>query len=163
MIELDLTRTAGDRRRYHLDGVGSLRLEGFFSRGATAEAATGTWHFGRHGFWQRQMEATGPAGDVAGEFAPRSIRRGGALLWGDRELTLQPISPLRERYLLAEGDREIARIDGRSWGRRPVTVTLAEPEAIDPGLLLFACYVVRQLAHNADDSSSGSTTVVAAG
>jgi hypothetical protein len=160
MSELELTRTPGDRRRYLLDGVGTLRLEGHFSRGATAEAATGTWRFSRRGFWQRGMEATTPAGDVAGEFAPRGFRRGDALRWGDRELTLQPISALRERYLLAEGGRELGRIDGRSWGRRPVTVTLAEPASIEPGLLLFACFVVRQLA---DDSSSGSTTVMAAG
>ena len=37
MIELELTRTEEDHRRYLLEGVGTLRLEGLFSRNATAE------------------------------------------------------------------------------------------------------------------------------
>jgi hypothetical protein len=160
VTELDLTRNSGDRHQYLLAGVGTLRLESSLSSVATAEAATGTWRLSRRGFWQRQMEATTPAGEVSGTFAPRGLRRGGALRWGDRELTLQPIGTLRERYLLAESGHELARIDGRSWGRGPVTVTVAEPAAIEPGLLLFACFVAHQLA---DDSASGSTTVMAAG
>ena len=160
MIELNLTRSSGDRRRYLLAGVRTLRLEGPCpapppprrrpAPGASAAAASGS------GRWA----ATTPSGELAGTFAPRGFRRGGALRWGDHALTLQPISALRERYLLADGGRELARIDGRSWGRRRVTVTLAELAAIEPGLLLFACFVARQLA---DDSSSGSTTVMAAG
>ena len=49
------------------------------------------------------MEATDAAGTIVGEFEPRSIRRGGRLAWSGRELTLQPVSPLRERYVLNEG------------------------------------------------------------
>ena len=37
MIELELTRTQEDHRRYLLEGVGTLRLEGLFPRNATAE------------------------------------------------------------------------------------------------------------------------------
>ena len=161
VTELDLTRSPEDRRRYDLRGVGALRLEGTFSRSATAEAATGTWRLARQGLWQRHVVATDQAGVVEGEFAPRDIRRGGALRWGDRELTLHPVSALRERYALAENGRELARIDGRSWGRRPVTVTLPERDAVEPGLLLFACFVVRHLARNADSSSAGSAAAAA--
>ena len=161
MTELDLTRSPEDRRRYDLRGVGALRLEGTFSRSATAEAATGTWRLARRGLWQRHVVATDQAGVVEGEFAPRDIRRGGALRWGDRELTLHPVSALRERYALTENGRELARIDGRSWGRRPVTVTLPERDAVEPGLLLFACFVVRHLARNADSSSASSAAAAA--
>ena len=42
MPDLELTRTREDRRRYALDGVGALRLEGVFARRATAEAGAAT-------------------------------------------------------------------------------------------------------------------------
>ncbi len=67
--------------------------------------------------------------------------------WGDRELALRAASNWRERYALADGDRELATFDGKGWGKRPVKVTVEED--VDPGLLLFAAYVVRQLAEDA--------------
>ena len=39
MPDLELTRDPDDRRRYLLDGVGSLRLEGWSRRRATLDAA----------------------------------------------------------------------------------------------------------------------------
>lgn len=56
MTELELTRTPGDRHLYALVGIGTLRLEGLFSRKATAEAGGKTWRFTRGGFWQRVMQ-----------------------------------------------------------------------------------------------------------
>ena len=117
MIELELTRTEEDHRRYLLDAVGTLRLEGLFSRNATAETGDEYWHFARSGFWQRVMQATDALGTVVGEFVPRDLRRGGTLRWGGREFTLRPASSWRERYALAEGERELVLIDGKSWGR----------------------------------------------
>jgi len=38
MAEIELTRTPRARRLYALEGVGTLRLQGFASRRATAEA-----------------------------------------------------------------------------------------------------------------------------
>jgi hypothetical protein len=161
MIELELARTPGDRRLYVLEGVGALRLEGLFSRSATAEAQGGAWRFSRCGFWQRVMQATDAEGAVAGEFLPRDIRRGGTLHWGVRELTLRPVSPLRERYTLNENGRELALIDGKSWGRTPVKAAIAGPPGtIEPGLLLFAVFVVHQLAANAANTSAGTTAAM---
>jgi hypothetical protein len=40
-------------------------------------------------------------------------------------------------------------LDGKGWGKRPVTLSVADPEAVDPGLLLFATFVVRGLAEDA--------------
>ncbi|MDX6409966.1 MAG: hypothetical protein QOE13_3037, partial [Gaiellaceae bacterium] len=68
-----------------------------------------------------------------------------------------------ERYVLSEGERDLAHVDGRSWGRRPVKVTIADPDAIEPGLLLFASYVVRQLAVNAANNSAAGTTAATSG
>ena len=97
MADFELTRTQGDRRLYALEGVGTLRLHGLFSRAATAEAA-GT-----------------------------------------------------------NGERELAILDGKGWGRRPVKVTLDDPDAVDPGLLLFAAFIVRGLAEDAGAAAGGAS------
>jgi hypothetical protein len=149
MTDLELTRVPGDRRLYSLEGVGTLRLQGFTSRAAIADAGGKKWRIARRGFWQRVIQATHEASALVGEFEPRSLRRGGALRWESGELTLRPASHWRERYALADGSRELAVLDGKSWGRRPVMVTLDDAETIDPGLLLFAVFVVRGLAEDA--------------
>jgi hypothetical protein len=156
MVDLELTRTPGDRRLYTLAGVGTLRLGGFASRTATAEAAGTSWRIARRGFWRRRIEATDATGTPAGEFEPRTLRRGGTVRWGGRELELRPASSWRERYALADGTREIAVLDGKGWGRRPVKVTLDDSDAVEPGLLLFATFVVRGLAEDAG-SAAGAT------
>ena len=161
MTELELTRTPGDRRRYALEDVGTIHLEGLFARSANAEAGTDHWQFVRSGFWQRVIQATDATGNMVGEFRPRDLRRGGTLEWAGRELRLRPASSWRERYALADGDEELVILDGKSWGRRPVSVSIPDGQAVEPGLLLFACFVVRQLAVNAaNDSAAGSTAAV---
>ncbi len=158
MADLELTRRAGDRRLYGLQGVGTLRLEGLTSRRATAEADDGgTWRFGRRGFWQRVTQATDETQAVVGEFEPNAIRRGGTLRWAGRELTLRPASSWRERYALTEDDRELATLEGKGWGRRPVKVTVDDAEGVEPGLLLFAAFVVRGLAEDAGAASAAVT------
>jgi hypothetical protein len=161
MAELELTRSRDDRRRYEVDGVGALRLGGFLSRGATAEAGTATWAFDRRGFWQTTIEATDAAGGLVGSFDPRTLRRGGSLRWGDRDLELRPASRWRERYALADGDRELAVLDGKGWGKRPVKITLDEPDFVEPGLLLFAAFVVRGLAEDASAAAGGASAAAA--
>ena len=115
MADYELTRTQGDRRVYSLDGLGTLRLEGFFSRAATAEADGTTWHIAHNGFWRHRLEATDVTGATVGRFEARTIHRGGTLCWADREFTLRPASSWRERYALADGDRELAILDGKGW------------------------------------------------
>jgi hypothetical protein len=90
MAELELTRTRDDRRLYEIAGVGTLRFEGFFSRRPTAEAGAAAWSFDRRGLWQTTIEASDTTGAVVGSFAPRSLRRGGSLRWGDRDFELRP-------------------------------------------------------------------------
>jgi hypothetical protein len=161
MIELELTRVPKDRRLYRLDGFGTVRLEGVFGRTGSAEADDGrSWQLTRRGFWKRSIEATDGTGFAVGAFAPREIRRGGSLRWGDRELELQPVSVLRERYVLGEGDggRDLALFDAKGWGKRPVKITLAtESEPIDAGLLLFAAFVVHQLAGDSGTAASAGS------
>ena len=109
-----------------------MRLEGLFSRSATVEANGDTWRVGRRGFLQRLVEASDATGATVGQFEPNSLRRGGRLRWDGRELTLRPASAWRQRYALADGDRELAILDGKSWGRRPVKISVDDLGAIDP-------------------------------
>jgi hypothetical protein len=163
MVELELTRAPDDRRLYSLGDLGILRLEGFFSRGATASTDGRSWHISRHGFWQREIQAVDPAGTVVGEFVPRGLRRGGTITWAGRQFTLHPAGPLRERYVLAADERDLALIEGKSWGKKPVQVKLVEDDPPVPGLLLFAAFVVRQLAVNAANAAAGGSAAAVAG
>ena len=162
MAELELTRTKEDRRLYALEGVGTLRLEGLSGRRATAEAGGSRWQLGRVGFWQRTIHATDESGDVAGEFDPRTIRRGGSLRWRARELELRPATIWSERYALADGEQELVVIEGKSWGKRPIRITIEDPRALEPGLLLFAAFVVRGLAEDASSSAAAGASAATA-
>ena len=103
------------------------------------------------------LEATDAASIAVGKFEPRGLRRGGTVRWAGREFALRPASSWRERYALAEGERELAILDGKGWGRRPVTVTLDDPDAADRGLLLFAAFIVRGLAEDAGAAAGGAS------
>jgi hypothetical protein len=100
---------------------------------------------------------------VVGEFEPRGLRRGGTVRWKGRELTLRPSSNWRERCVLAAGDRELAILDGKSWGRRPVNVTLADASAVEPGLLLFAAFIVRGLAQDTRGATGAGASAASMG
>jgi len=165
-VELELTRSADDRRLYTLDGVGTLRLDGLLMRSATAEAGTDTWHFARRGLWRRALEARDLAGAVAGTFEPRELRRGGTLTWHGVEYAMRPHSLFRERYALADGDRELALLEATGWwgwgARRPVKLSLDDAAALDPGLILFAAFAVRTLADAAGESAGATAAVTTA-
>jgi hypothetical protein len=158
MPDLELTQTPGERRRFALAGVGTLRLEGLLRRAATAEADGATWRFARVGFWQTRLRAVDSAGATVGEFEPRGLRRGGTVRWAGRELALRAASNWRERYALADGEAELAVLEAKGWGRRPVQVSVPDLGAVEPGLLLFAVFVVRGLAEDAAGAAAVSTS-----
>jgi len=160
MRELELTRAADDRRRYVLDGVGALAFGGWFSRTATAEAGGRSWSITRRGVLRRVVEMTDDAGMVAGTFRANSLRRGGTVRWEDRELELRAASAWRERYALTDGDRELALLDGKGWGKRPVKISVGEPDAVSAPLLLLAAFVVRGLADDAGAAAGGTAAAV---
>ena len=149
MTELALTRSPGDRRRFDLQGYGTLRLGGWASRWASAEADERRWGFARRGILRSRIEATDPAGTVVGLFEGRSLKRGGALRWNEHEYELKPDSRWTERYALLDGERRLAVLDGKGWGKRPVRVDVEDVTETDPGLLLFTAFVVRALAEDA--------------
>lgn len=160
MPELELTRTPGDRKAYVLDGVGTLRLRGWFGRSASAETAHGdrSWELTQKGVFRTLIEAFDSAGTPIGAYEPRAIRRGGSLTWHSHAYGLRPASAWKERYALTDGDRELAIIDGKGWGKRPVKVLVDDLSALPPGLLLFTVYVVRTLAENAQTAAAAGAT-----
>jgi hypothetical protein len=159
VTELELRKVSGERRLYALGNLGTLRLEGLASRSATAVADGSRWQIGRRGFWKTLVRAVDAgSGETVGEFTPNSLRRGGALVWSGRELTLRASSSWRERYALADGDDELATLEGKSWGKAPVKVTIEDLPASDAGLLLFAAFVVRGLAEDAAGAAAGAST-----
>jgi hypothetical protein len=157
MPELELTRSREDRKLYVLDGVGTLRLHGWLSRTATAEADGRSWEIARRGIFTSIFEATDASGATVGEFHGRTLRRGGTLRWGQRELELRPASAWRSRYALADGERELAIFDGKGWGKRPVAVVIDDLSAVDAGLVLFTAFVVRGLAEDSSSAAAGAT------
>jgi hypothetical protein len=156
MAELALTRSKGDRRRYELEGIGTLRLGGWASRWATAEAGERKWGLARRGILRSRIEATDPAGTVVGTFEGRSLKRGGTLRWDGAEYVLKPDSRWRERYALVDGERTLSTLEGKGWGKRPVRVEIADDVTIAPGLVLFAAFVVRALAEDASSAAGGA-------
>jgi len=68
MAELELTRTPGDKRLYALAGAGTLRLKGWTSRSATAEAGELRWEISHKGFLKTVYEAA----DAAARSSARS-------------------------------------------------------------------------------------------
>jgi hypothetical protein len=161
MIDLELRRVPNDRRTYRLDEIGTVRLEGWSGRTGSAQAdGRRSWRFIRRGSWKRTIKADNAAGATVGDFTPRDLRRGGRLRWGTRELRLDPVG-MRERYVLSENGHNLAVLSGKGWGKRPVKMTVANPRAIDPGLLLFAAFAVHQLARDSFNAASASSAAVA--
>ncbi|MBA3328333.1 MAG: hypothetical protein H0T43_08525 [Solirubrobacterales bacterium] len=155
MEALRLTQDPADQRRFVLEGVGTLRLLGLISRRtAVAEAGAHRWQILSTGFWPPVIRATdAAAGTVVGEYKVRRLRRGGALRWAGREFGLRPDSSRSGRHVLVEGDRRLATIEGEGWGKRPVDMGADASALADPGLLLFATFVVRALAQRTDGAA----------
>ena len=49
-----------------------------------------------------------------------------------------------------------AIFEAKGWGRRPVKVTIDESAPVEPGLLLFAAFVVKGLAEDAAGAAAGA-------
>jgi len=161
--DVELIRAPENRRTYVMAGRGELRLEGIGSRSATiVDVESGRhWRVARRRWWSGSLDATDVSGTAGGSFEPTLLRRGGTLTWGGRTLALRSASVWRERYALAEGEREVAVFDEKGWGKRPLTIHLSEETPV--GLLLFAAFVVRTLAADATSAAGAGASAAAIG
>jgi hypothetical protein len=144
-----LTRGSRGRREYALEGVGMLCVTGRSSRTATVLARGLTWQITRCGVLQPIIQVADAAGDIVGTFKGRTLRRGGPLAWSDRELALQAEGRCPTRYVLFNGDRRLATIEGERWDEQSVDIIDDERARIDPEVVLFAAFVVGTLAPSA--------------
>jgi hypothetical protein len=110
-----------------------------------------------------RAEAADSAGTQVGEFEAKTVRRGGTIRWRNQRLALRPASAWRERYALADGEHELAVVDGKGWGRKPVRVDVDDAMPLDPALLLFAVFVVRGLADDASGTAGAAASIAATG
>ena len=166
MEDIELIRDADNRRIFHLGSIGSLRLNGWLMRSATAQVGLDALAFRRTGWSSAALEATDDLGRTVGTFRPNRLRRGGELAWLETEYSLRPATPMREQYLLVAADRELASIQATGWwgwgARRPLRMLLMA-DGVDPGLLLFSAFVVRTLADKASSDASGTSVVASTG
>ena len=105
----------------------------------------------------KQQNLTAAHFTAVGAFSPQRRRRGGTLQWGGAAFALRPASRWRQRYALVDlNRRELAIFEAKGWGRRPVKVTIDESAPVEPGLLLFAAFVVKGLAEDAAGAAAGA-------
>lgn len=147
MRPAELVPSPGDRRLYAVKGIGTVRVTGWTWHAATAEAHGRSWQITRQRIWPSVIQAADAAGDIVGEFRGRRLHHNTTLRWFDRELALTTDRLRCDRYILVEDDRTLATIDGTGSGKHPLNITINGTAEVDPGLLLFAAYVVRTLPH----------------
>lgn len=143
MRQTELTQTEGGL--WVLPGVGTLRRTGRVSRAATAEAGGRRWQIVRYGIVRTGFTATDESGAPAGELRNPLMKRSETLRWMGRVLALRYEDA---HYALIDGGRSLARMAPTAAGKRPLDVAL-EDEAADPGLLLFAAFIVQAYADDA--------------
>ena len=147
-VALELTPDPAEGRLWVLPGVGTFLRTGRTSRAATAEARGRLWQIVRHGIVRTGFRATDESGAAAGELQNGLTGRSERLRWGGRDLALRWEEPDRNGHVLLDGERRIAVMTPERAGKRPLDVVI-EDAAADPGLLLFAAFIVQAYADDA--------------
>lgn len=145
-MKLELIRSADDKRRYDLDGIGSVRHLRRTSYDAELRPVDGAPLVAvPKGIWQRRMEVTDPAGELVGSFEQRSGKaRDGDLSWRGAAHELTSDSGWDYGFSLSAGARPSMSVRAGGWGRDRTEVTLhdAGPDgALDPALVLFVVWL----------------------
>jgi hypothetical protein len=159
MTEVQLTRAHDDRRRFDLDGFGSVRRTRWLTQEAELRTREGAVLTARQkGFLQRAAQAVDRAGGVVGEFRQRKlVNYGGDLTWAGVAHEISSESAWRTRYLVSRDGAPLLSVLVKGWGgRTPAVVTVSDPR-VDAGLALFAVWLVRVFAAS-DSSSAGAAS-----
>jgi hypothetical protein len=152
VAKLELTRSPDDRRLYVLPGVGELRTGGLLSGGRVEATAGGrTYTFALRGRVRRVAIATDAFGEEVG-------RQDGSLsiVWRGDRWDLKAYDAGFYYTLTRSGeDREVANLAPALWSRRPVPIVLDETARVDPGLVLFAMFLMRRIAEEINRAPGG--------
>lgn len=146
MREVQLLRSAEDRRRYEIDGVGWLRSASWLSgRGESgaADATSAEWAFEPRGWAGGRAEALDLRSGmpIGGYRRTATFTHRGEVTWAGRLHTLRTTSSWRQRFELDRDGVAVVALQVRGYGRAPVTLSVA-PD-VEPGLVLFTCWLCR--------------------
>jgi hypothetical protein len=144
MSRLELARSPEDPRLYVLPGVGELRTGGLLTGGRVEATAGGrTYTFATRGRVRRVPTATDAFGEEVGQRSGSE-----SLVWRSTPWDLRPSfeGPVAFYALARPGEeREVARLLPTGWGKRPVPIVVDDSARLDPGLVLFAIFVMRRV------------------
>jgi hypothetical protein len=147
MRELQLVRSADDKRRLDLEGVGSVRFENIWGTKLVLTASGGgAWRIAGRGPFRRSSAATDALGTTVATMSRRGVEQGDRVV----EVTTphQGLLERRPPFVIVENGRELARVAPRVWDEKPLDVTLLEEEfaANDPLLFLLTLYRAQLVA-----------------
>ncbi|MDR7253407.1 hypothetical protein J2X46_002392 [Nocardioides sp. BE266] len=159
MGDLVLRQSSEDRRRYDVEGIGSIRRMSLFSRTALLLPVDGEPLTAQsRGLLSGEAEAVTPKGEVVGAFTrPDLLTRGGEIAWHGRRLRLRTTPVLVSRYSLRDGETTLLDLQATGWGTSPAQLTVHE--ATDPGLVLFVLWLAQGFVDH--DSGRGRTGAAA--
>ncbi len=144
MREVQLRRSATDRHRYEIDGVGWLRGLGLTRTKAEAGATSGHgWVFEPRGWTGRRAEALDGISHLplAEYRSTRKLSHGGSIVWRSRTYELASTSTWKSRFALSLGEEQLLELRVKSFGKQPVALRVAPALEAEPGLVLFACWL----------------------
>ena len=137
-----LTRSREDRRRYDLEGWGSVRKPGFL--GSTHELTTwdGTlFQTDVSGFFSYRVRVYDEERRQVGEYEPGAFFNA-ELSWRDQVFQLRPERRFSRQLVLSRLGKDWLRIRGSRFDREtPVRVAVEDPE-IEAGLVLFTTRIL---------------------
>ncbi len=155
--EVELTRSATDRSRYELEGLGWLRSSGLL-RPRTEAGVTGGqhWTFVPRGWTGGRAEALdGVSGLPVGDYRRTGkLSYAGTVTWHSRSYDLASTSRWRQRFAVSLGEHPLVELDVKGRAKRPVTLRIASSVESEPGLVLFACWLCQRFTTQA--SSGGA-------
>lgn len=159
MQERQLSRAPDDRRRFDLEGFGSMRKVNWHSHDHEGYARDGRrWLFRKQGLMGGRSEAIEPNSVVVGLTEQnRILNYGGALHWYGQRYEVISDSAWKTRYRLRGPRGDLVGVESKGWGNKPAKLTLLRPDDIDHGLLLYFTWLVNTFAaDNASATTSAS-------
>lgn len=158
MSERHLMRSRDDRRRYDLEGFGSLRKVNWYSHHHVGRTRDGReWLFRKRGALGGRSEATAPDGVVVGlTEQQRILNHGGSLQWYGQRYEVVSDSKWKTRYHLRGPRGDLVSVESKGWGKNPAKLILLRPDDIDHGLLLYFTWLVNTFAE--DDGTAAAAS-----
>lgn len=160
MREVELRRSARDRRLFEAEGVGWLRHDRWLSHrgeGGSVGSAAAEWSFEPRGWTGGRAEALDRRSGlpIGGYRRTAAFSQDGEVTWAGRVHELGRASRWRSRFRLADGPATLLELDVRGHGSRPVTLRVDPALDGEPGLVLFACWLGRLFAAQAAAGAAG--------